>query len=318
MFGGAKCASNTLYPVPDFIKGNQELHSTGKHRGTSLRGIQARKGATDYPMFSKLFEILPDAEDLLSLEPEELAGPLLVSLINNLKNNRGNDKTVSPNIIGYDNMEREINSSSHRIPNLNYPYGCRDDVLFALMEAWQWLEREGFVAPRPTNLARVKVMSSATTYFVTRRGQKIETPEALASYRKANLLPKAQLHPVIAQKVWSIFLQGDYDTAVFQAFKQVEVAVRKAGGYEKNDRGTDLMRKAFNVDTGNLTDQSRLPAVKQAMSDFLAGAIGLYKNPSSHHEVEFAPEEAAEIIIIASHLLGIVDTCAERISNPPN
>ena len=65
----------------------------------------------------------------------------------------------------------------------------------------------------------------------------------------------------------------------------MEVAVRKAGGYEENDRGTDLMRKAFNVDTGNLTDQSRLPAVKQAMSDFLAGAIGLYKNPSSHHEV---------------------------------
>lgn len=31
-------------------------------------------------MFSKLFEILPDAEYLLSLEPEDLAGPLLVSL----------------------------------------------------------------------------------------------------------------------------------------------------------------------------------------------------------------------------------------------
>ena len=28
------------------------------------------------PIFSKLFEILPDAEQLLNLEPEELAGPL--------------------------------------------------------------------------------------------------------------------------------------------------------------------------------------------------------------------------------------------------
>ena len=26
-------------------------------------------------MFSKLFELLPDAENLLSLQPEELAGP---------------------------------------------------------------------------------------------------------------------------------------------------------------------------------------------------------------------------------------------------
>ena len=257
--------------------------------------------------------MLPDAEDLLNLEPEELAGPLLVSLMDNLKNNRGNDKTVSPNIIGYDNMEREINRSSHRIPNLNYPYGCREDVLFALMEAWQWLEREGFVARRPTNLSRGAGLSSTTAYFVTRRGQKIEKLEDFEAYRKADLLRKHQLHPIIAEKVWFIFAQGSYGTAVLEAFKQVEIAVREAGDYAENDRGTDLMRKAFHVDTGNLTDKSRLPAVKQAMSDFLAGAIGLYKNPSSHHEVEFAPEEAAEIIIIASHLLRVVDSCAERI-----
>ena len=85
-------------------------------------------------MFSKLFEILPDAEQLLSLSAEELAGPLLVSLIDNLKNNR-NDKTISPNIIGYDNMEREIDRSSHSIPNLNYPYGCRDDEVPSLIRS---------------------------------------------------------------------------------------------------------------------------------------------------------------------------------------
>ena len=209
-------------------------------------------------MFSKLFEILPDAEDLLNLEPEELAGPLLVSLENR-------DEISPEDIIGYNHMRWEIEKGSSRsIPNLNYPHGCREDVLFALMEAWQWLEREGFVASRPTDLARAKDLSSRTTYFVTRRGQKIETLEALEAYRKADLLPKRQLHPIIASKVWSIFLQGDYDTAVFQAFKQVEVAVRKAGGYEEEDYGTKLMSKAFDEVNGNLTDQNQHSDEKKA------------------------------------------------------
>ena len=260
------------------------------------------------PIFSKLFEILPDAEDLLNLEPEELAGPLLVSLENR-------DEIIPEGIIGYDNMKWEIDRSERSIPNLNYPYEHREKVLFALMEAWQRLEREGFVAPRPTNLARTKVMGSATTYFVTQRGEKIETPEALESYRKANLLPKAQLHPVIAQKVWSIFLQGDYDTAVFQAFKQVEVAIREAGGYTKKDYGKTLMSKAFQAEKGDLTDPNQPESEREARYFLFAGAIGAYKNPSSHREVEITAEEAAEVIIFASHLLRIVDACEERISN---
>ena len=57
--------------------------------------------------------------------------------------------------------------------------------------------------------------------------------------------------------VWSIFLQGDSDTAVFQAFKQVEVAVRKAGGYTKKDYGKPLMSKAFQAGKGDLTDPNQ-------------------------------------------------------------
>ena len=117
---------------------------------------------------------------------------------------------------------------------------------------------------------------------------------------------------IIAEKVWFIFAQGSYGTAVLEAYKQVEVAVREAGGYAETDFGTDLMGMAFNVNTGNLTDKKQQSAEKQARMLLFSGAIGSYKNPSSHREVEFAPEEAAEIIIIASHLLRIVDSCEER------
>ena len=103
-------------------------------------------------------------------------------------------------------------------------------------------------------------------------------------------------------------MRGDYDTAVFQGFKEVEIAVRKVGNYANTDRGVDLMRKAFHVQNGNLTDLNQQQAEKQARSDLFAGAIGSYKNPGSHRDVDVTAEEAAEMIIFASHLLRIIDS----------
>jgi uncharacterized protein (TIGR02391 family) len=146
-------------------------------------------------------------------------------------------------------------------------------------------------------------------YFVTRRGQQIKKAEDLASYRRADMLPKKLLHPVIAQKVWATFLRGDYDTAVFQAFKEVEVAVRTAGGFAAEDIGTALIRKAFDPAKGPLTDTSVPHSEREALAHLFAGAIGSYKNPHSHRTVSITDQtEAVEMIIMASHLLKIVDS----------
>jgi uncharacterized protein (TIGR02391 family) len=102
-------------------------------------------------------------------------------------------------------------------------------------------------------------------------------------------------------------MRGEYDTAVFQAFKEVEVAVRDGGGYAPTDLGVDLIRKAFHEDTGRLTDKSMPPAERQSVAHLFAGAIGLYKNPHSHRHVPIEAEEAVEMIMLASHLLKIVD-----------
>ena len=117
-----------------------------------------------------------------------------------------------------------------------------------------------------------------------------------------------EFHPAISSKVWSVFSNGAYDTAVFEAFKQVEIAVRKAGGYAEADIGVKLMRKAFNVKNGDLTDPEQQESEKEARFFLFVGAIGAYKNPSSHRDVEITAEEAIEMIAFASYLHRIVDS----------
>lgn len=231
-----------------------------------------------------VFSIVPDAEALLALEREELAGVVLESL-NSLSE-----------------MERgQLNRYNFGLPHTydQYPAQYHKRIGEALMEAWAWLEREGLLASAPGQ--------QGEWVFVTRRGKRIRNVEGLNAYRRSALLPRSQLHPVIAQKCSFAFVRGEYDTAVFQAFKEVKVAIRESGGFQADDYGVPLARKAFEPESGSLSDVSAPLAEREALAHLFSGAIGCYKNPHSHRNVALEAEEAVEMIVLASHLLKIVD-----------
>jgi uncharacterized protein (TIGR02391 family) len=179
------------------------------------------------------------------------------------------------------------------------------------MEAWNWLEGEGL-------LVRDANDPHTASFFLSRRAQRLKTRENFGAYRKANLLPKGQLHELIATRVYPGFLRGDYDTAVFQAFREVEVAVRRAGTFRNEDVGTALMRTAFRpvnpeknaIPPGPLTDITLPLAEQGGMAHLFTGAIAVYKNPQSHRNVPTEGIDAAEVIAFASHLLRMVERVA--------
>jgi hypothetical protein len=76
--------------------------------------------------------------------------------------------------------------------------------------------------------------------------------------------------------------------------------------------GVELMRTAFHPSTGALRDKMVVAGEKQALSDIFAGAIGHAKNPGSHRTVNLTAVEAAELIGLASYLLGIMEARAAR------
>lgn len=233
-----------------------------------------------------IYSLIPNHELLLELEPEELAG-FVLECLNSLP--KGHHNLNSHNFCQPSNLKE-------------YPEQDYKNISEALMEAWCWLEREGLIAPKPSAMEGKWV-------FITRRGKQLQKSSDLEKYRKSNVLPKRFLHPILAQKVWPSFIRGDYDTAIFQAYKEVEVAVRDTAGFDTKVIGADLMRKSFDKTKGPLTDNTTIESERESLSHLFAGAIGLFKNPHSHRNINVNdPIAAAEIITLASHLLRIVDS----------
>jgi hypothetical protein len=62
-----------------------------------------------------------------------------------------------------------------------------------------------------------------------------------------------------------------------------------------------------NVKGGLLTDVLARDNEQQGMHQLMAGAMLIFRNPSGHQNLDINPKESAELLMFASHLMGIVD-----------
>lgn len=230
-----------------------------------------------------LRQIFPTYQDLETATPAQVAGPWLKLL----RADSGPD-CARPfhvkNVIG----------------NLQGIYEGRWECGRVASEAFAWLTAQRLISPAPS-------MDSGW-YIVTRDGQRAAAEDDPTTWVSERDLPSALLHRVVEAQALGSFRQGKFDTAVFEAFRALEVAVREGAKLGHEFYGTKLVNRAFHPESGELTDAQAEAGERQALMNLMAGAIGSYKNPTSHRHVGLGAEEARELLVLASHLMRIVDS----------
>jgi hypothetical protein len=238
-----------------------------------------------------LLSLFPKPEDVLALTPEDFGGVIVELMPPLLQNGKFNPAALTAQV--------------YQPFGPSYTPGSSRAVELAIAEAISWLVTEGILVPDPGQ-------PSPGFYVPTRRAQSLKTRTDVEAFRKGRILPAELLPTLLAEKVVPLFRRGDHDVAVFQAFKEVEVAVRhtanaRGAGYAASEVGVTLMRKAFHPETGSLADKTLVAAEREAEMHLFAGAIGHAKNPTSHRDVAVTAIEAARLIVFASHLFDIVE-----------
>ena len=121
------------------------------------------------------------------------------------------------------------------------------------------------------------------------------------------MLHREMLHRDLQGPVYVNSTSGHYDTAVRDAFVQIEIPVCDAANLPASSVGVKLMREAFNPNTGKLTNKALQMSERERMADLFVGAIGLFKNPLTHRKVgNTEPMPVIEELLFASRLLRFV------------
>ncbi len=230
----------------------------------------------------KLKQLIPDASSFNAMHPADLAGYMLEVLL-----------SVGRDEMGCWNRGNFCNTAAQM-------YAGDEQIKRSCAEAWAWLESSWLIVRDP--------VQSNDWYIATRLGQSLRNRTQFKALVEGRELPEHFLHSAFLPDVRPLFLQGRYDLAVFESFHRLEIGIRSAAELGDEWIGVKLASRAFNPENGPLTESNDDPGERQALMNLMCGALGSYKNPQSHRHVGLDAPEAREIILMASHLMKIVDS----------
>jgi hypothetical protein len=183
----------------------------------------------------------------------------------------------------------------------DYHVDKRNNVQRVVSRAWKALEDAGLIEePDPDN--------GRNGYrVVSEKGRTAITEIDFGAAKIRGVFTREMFHTSLPDAAWNAFRAGDYDTAVFEAFKAVEIAVYKKGKYAGNEHGVPLMMMAFNPTNGPLRSADASHA--EARRNLFAGALGELRNPKAHRGPRITdPLIAIEEMMTAGALLRIVES----------
>lgn len=130
------------------------------------------------------------------------------------------------------------------------------------------------------------------------------------SLRLENFIERSDL----LEECQDLFNDGRYETAVFSAYRLLEVKIREKANLDANLVGRDLINEALSPKDGILRAPScATKAEETGIHNLFLGGISSFKNPTSHRIIHYdEPRRALQAIILAELLLSILDSCVSR------
>lgn len=144
-------------------------------------------------------------------------------------------------------------------------------------------------------------------FFPTKVGFRFPEREFSRVVGKYALMPESYIHPALIERCFLLLGNEEYESAVLQAFKALEIFIRDKMDAPADCFGERLLKKAYNPDNGVLANYTLPRNERFAFLNYITGAFSFYRNPSSHRDIDLDFFAAFKKIVVASDLLTEVE-----------